>query len=199
MSSKSLTTNGENDYLNDTNLPLINDNFVIISGCSGGGKSSIITELTGRGYSTVLEPGRQIVKEQSIINGDALPWLNLQKFLDLVLSRYLLQYNSQKKQNQFIFFDRGIVDATLINQSQPTYFENAAKQFRYNPLVFLVPPWKQIFVSDKERKHSFEAAQKEFNELLIKYKNFGYKTILIPQLSVQERVDFILNNLETLK
>ena len=38
MNSKSLATNLEDDYLKDTNFPLINDNFVIISGCSGVGK-----------------------------------------------------------------------------------------------------------------------------------------------------------------
>ncbi len=61
--------------------------------------------------------------------------------------------------------------------------------------MFLVPPWEEIFTGDKERKHDFESARKEFDELLVKYKKFGYKTILIPKVSVNERVDFILNQL----
>ena len=48
---------------------------------------------------------------------------------------------------------------------------------------------------DAERKHDFESAKKEFNELIIKYKNFGYETVLIPKISVKERADFILNRL----
>ncbi len=199
MNQEKHATNLEDNYLKDTNFPLVNQNFVIISGCSGGGKSSILTELESRGYSIVLEPGRQIVKEQHAIDGDALPWTDLQKFLDLALSRYLLQYNSQQEKEQFVFFDRGIIDALQLNQPQATYFENAAKNFRYNQLVFLTPPWKEIFASDPERKHSFESAKQEFEELHIKYKNFGYEVVLIPQLPIKERVDFIMNKLDPKK
>ncbi|MBA3816886.1 MAG: AAA family ATPase [Parachlamydiaceae bacterium] len=185
----------ENDYLNETNFPVVRNNYVIISGCSGGGKSTLLSELASRGYSFILEPGRQIVKEQTAIDGNALPWINLEKFLDLALSRYLFQFNSQKDQQQLVFFDRGIIDSVQLYASQPEYFRNAAKNFRYNRSVFLVPPWEEIFTCDTERKHSFESAKKEFDELLIKYKNFGYETILIPKVSVKERADFILEKL----
>lgn len=188
----------ENAYLNEKNFPIIKKNYVVISGCSGGGKSTLLSELVKRGYSVVFEPGRQIVKEQHAIEGDGLPWTNLQKFLDLALSRYLYQFNSQEQTNQYIFFDRGIIDAVQLELPQPSYFQNAAHNFRYNRLVFLVPPWKEIFANDAERKHDFESAKKEFDDLLIKYKNFGYETILIPKLSVKERADFILEKLGAL-
>jgi predicted ATPase len=58
-----------------------------------------------------------------------------------------------------------------------------------------VPPWEEIFASDPERQHDFLSAKKEFDELLIKYKNFGYETVLIPKISVKERADFILEKL----
>lgn len=190
-----MSPNLENDYLNETNFPVTKNNFVIISGCSGGGKSTLLSELAKRGYSVMQEPGRQIVKEQSAIDGDAFPWTNLDKFLDLALSRYLFLFNSQSEQQQIVFFDRGIIDAVQLNSSQPEYFQNAAKNFRYNRLVFLVPPWEEIFTGDTERKHSFESAKKEYEELLIKYKNFGYETLLIPKVSVNERVEFILEKL----
>ena len=96
-----------------------------------------------------------------------------------------------------IFFDRGIIDAVSLDGSQPEYFLNAANNFRYNPLVFLVPPWPEIFCNDTERKHDFNAAIKEFEELLIKYKNFGYQIILVPKVSTTERVNFILNTLHS--
>jgi predicted ATPase len=185
----------ENNYLNETSFPIIKHNYVVISGCSGGGKSSLLSELVSRGYCVVLEPGRQIVKEQTAIEGDALPWINLNKFLELALSRYLFQFNSQKESQKFIFFDRGIVDAIQLDRSQPDYFQQAASKFKYNRLVFLVPPWEEIFANDAGRKHNFESAKKEFNDLLIKYKNFDYETVLIPKASVKERVNFILNKL----
>lgn len=95
----------EDQYLSETNFPIVKNHYVVISGCSGGGKSTLLSELASRGYPIVLEPGRQIVKEQLAIEGDALPWVNLDKFLELVLSRYLYAFNSQKG-DQTIFFDR---------------------------------------------------------------------------------------------
>jgi predicted ATPase len=187
----------ENAYLNETSFPVVRNHYVIISGCSGGGKSTLLAELASRGYPIVLEPGRQIVKEQTVIGGDALPWSNLHKFLDLALSRYLHQFNSQKQSQQLIFFDRGIIDALLLNQPQPDYFQHAAHQFRYHRRVFLVPPWEEIFAGDAERKHDFASAKQEFDELLIKYKHFGYETVLVPKTSVKERADFILEKLGT--
>ena len=47
---------------------------VVISGCSGGGKSSILAELGRRGYHVIPEAGRQIVREQLFIGSDGLPW-----------------------------------------------------------------------------------------------------------------------------
>ncbi len=184
----------EDTYLSDTSFPIVKSNYVVISGCSGGGKSTLLSELASRGYSVVPEPGRQIVKEQIAINGDALPWVNLNKFLELALSRYIFQFNSQKEED-LIFFDRGIIDALQLDASQPKYFQRAAQNFRYNRLIFFVPPWEEIFASDTERKHSFESAKQEFDELLIKYKNLGYETVIIPKMSVKERADFILNKL----
>lgn len=186
--------NQEDSYLSEENFPIVRENYVVISGCSGGGKSTLLSELASRGFHVVEEPGRQIVKEQIAINGDALPWSNPEKFLDLALSRYIHQFNSQRGQ-RLIFFDRGIIDALQLDFSQPDYFQRAAQNFRYNRLVFLVPPWEEIFANDAERKHNFVSAKKEYDELLIKYKNLGYETVIIPKISVSERVDFVLGKL----
>jgi len=40
--------------------------FVVISGCSGGGKSALMIELGQRRYATVEKPGRRIVKEEML-------------------------------------------------------------------------------------------------------------------------------------
>ena len=52
------------------------DRFVVISGCSSGGKSTLIAELGKRGHAVVDEPGRRIVKEELASGGSALPWLD---------------------------------------------------------------------------------------------------------------------------
>ena len=56
------------------------DRFVVISGCSGGGKSTLLSELGRRGYGTVEEPGRRIVREEMLGEGSALPWTDATAF-----------------------------------------------------------------------------------------------------------------------
>jgi predicted ATPase len=56
------------------------DLFVVISGCSGGGKSTLLTELGRRGYVMVEEPGRRIVRAEMPGDGLALPWVNATAF-----------------------------------------------------------------------------------------------------------------------
>lgn len=50
--------------------------FVVISGCSGGGKSTLLAELGRRGHDVVEEPGRRIVRQELESGGRALPWID---------------------------------------------------------------------------------------------------------------------------
>ena len=56
------------------------DHRVVISGCSGGGKSTLLEALRERGYAVVEEPGRRIVREELASNGSALPWIDAAAF-----------------------------------------------------------------------------------------------------------------------
>ena len=185
--------NIEDEYLSDTSKQIEKDNFFVLTGCSGGGKSTLLTELERRGYAIIPEPGRQIVKEQEAIGGRGLPWKDLGWFLELALSRYIFQFNQNEKVNKIIFFDRGIIDAVQLTRKQGSYFKNAANKFRYNKKVFMLPPWEEIYKTDSERKHSFKDAVKEYEELLVKNKNFGYEIFIVPKDSVEKCVDFILS------
>jgi predicted ATPase len=57
------------------------DRFVVISGCSGDGKSTLLAELSRRGYCVVEEPGRRIVKKELKGDGSALPWVDTTAFV----------------------------------------------------------------------------------------------------------------------
>ena len=72
------------------------DEFSVLSGCSGGGKSSLLAELDRRGYATVPEPGREIVKQQLSVGGDGLPWENALKFTLMMVSRYMDDFDRMR-------------------------------------------------------------------------------------------------------
>ena len=173
---------------------------VIISGCSGGGKSSLIDELARRGYQTFAEPGREIVKEQLQIDGPGLPLgEDFSLFAELCASRIMNRYNSLGSVSAPVFFDRSLVDPVSAyvraKLQPPAHLHKAAKIYRFHARVFLTPPWPEIFRTDAERKHGFDEAMAEYDQLLKTYPVYGYETVLVPKLSVAERADFVLARL----
>ena len=51
----------------------MNDHFFVVTGGPGSGKTSLITELARRGFHTIPESGRAIIREEMDSGGDALP------------------------------------------------------------------------------------------------------------------------------
>lgn len=169
--------------------------FYVITGCSGGGKSTLLSELEKRGYQVFPEPGRQIVKEQLSVDGDGLPWKDAMKFAELCVSRAMYFYNSAIPLDQPVFFDRSVIDnisgIERLGLPMPVYFLQTLVRYRYANRVFLVPPWREIFSQDTERRHSYAEAKHEFHALQQAYGSNGYEVVLIPTLPVSERADFI--------
>jgi predicted ATPase len=170
--------------------------FIVLSGCSGGGKSSLLAELGRRGYAVYEEPGRQVVKEQLLIGGDALPWGNVDLFLELTISRSTHHLVQAARSDAIAFFDRGIIDQINGYPARgldvPKHLRAAADAFRYRELVFVVPPWREIFANDAERRHSFEDAVANHDALVRTYEHFGYRPMIVPKFDVSARADFVL-------
>ncbi len=173
---------------------------VIITGCSGGGKSTLLTELGRRGYRVFPEAGRQIVREQDWIGGDALPWSAPAKFAELLLSRSLHQRIMAAGEPGLAFFDRSVVEPlsglARMGLPVPAHFEGAGQLCRYDETVFVAPPWPEIHHVDAERRHGFDEALDEYEPLLATYRRLGYRLIELPRLPVAERADFVLAELE---
>ncbi|MFA7263576.1 MAG: AAA family ATPase [Caulobacter sp.] len=169
---------------------------VVITGCSGGGKSTLLAELARRGHRVFPEPGRQIVKEQDWIGGDALPWDAPAKFAELALSRGLNQRITAATAGGLAFFDRGIVEPLSgleqLGLPVPAHFRRAAQVCRYDETVFVAPPWPEIFRADAERRHGFDEAVAEYGPLTAAYARLGYRLVELPKVEVAARADFVL-------
>jgi predicted ATPase len=170
------------------------DRYILISGCSGGGKSSLLGELHQRGHNTIEEPGRRIVTQQIAEGGDALPWTNLAAFA----SKSMNVSREDRKQAEgcagLVFFDRGLVDAACaLEHATGIQSLQLVASERYHQRVFLTPPWPDIYITDSERKHGFEAAVAEYNRLLLAFGQLNYDIQILPFMSVHERADFVLS------
>ncbi len=172
------------------------NNLIVLSGCSGGGKSTLLDELAKRGYTTVEEPGRRIVRQETEQQGTALPWIDMEAFARRAVAMALADLDNAPDSG-WVFFDRGLIDAAsaLHHVCGDGFLCELKQKHRYNPLVFLTPPWPEIYVTDGERQHDLAAAIEEYERLLRDYSDLGYETIILPKLSVSKRADFILNRL----
>ncbi|RXM41237.1 ATPase [Chryseobacterium sp. CH21] len=177
------------------------DNSVlyIMTGGPGAGKTTLLDELNRNGLETVPEEGRKIIKEQIDSGNDGLPWLNKELFAELMFAESVKSYLkiSHMPNTKPVFFDRGILDTLgymrLENIPIPKSMEAKAREMVYHNNVFILPPWKEIYENDQERKQTFEKAILTFECMKDIYQEYGYNLIEVPKAAVGNRARFVLD------
>ncbi|WP_299989034.1 AAA family ATPase [uncultured Ruegeria sp.] len=172
--------------------------FVVLSGCSGGGKSTLLKEMARRGYSTVPEPGRRVIAEERQCDGSALPWVDPEAFCRRIIEIAVSDIRSVA--DDLVFFDRSALDAMIWYDRTDTPLEPSVREqilhLGYDPRVFLFPPWPEIFKQDEDRRHNWAAAIAEFEALCDRLLSYGFETTLVPKGSVAFRADWLEEQLE---
>lgn len=175
--------------------------FYVVTGGPGSGKSSLITELRVRGFSTAGEAGRGIIQDQAAIEGRGLPWTDPLLFAELMLSWDMRSYHLAEQDKGIVLFDRGIPDVLgylrLVGMPAPPHLQAASRKFIYNRTVFIAPPWREIFQQDRERKQDFEEAVRTYDALAAVYQELGYQPVELPRAPVEERVRFVLSRIDS--
>ncbi|CDF78860.1 ATPase, AAA family [Formosa agariphila KMM 3901] len=175
---------------------------IVITGGPGTGKSSIINELQKKGYSCLEEISRQVTlqaREEGIE----------QMFLTepLLFSERLLKgrkaqfYEANTSIQPCVFLDRGVHDVLaymdFIGDKYPETFKNVCDSLAYDH-IFILKPWKEIYKSDAVRYENFEQALQIHECLVNTYEGFNYTLIDVPFDTVENRADYILNEIKTL-
>lgn len=175
------------------------NDFVVISGCSGGGKSTLLDALKDLGHDVVKEPGRRIVAEELAIGGSALPWNDPVAFAHRAIRLSLADRECSRQGSGWVFFDRGLIDAAsaLENLTGKPFLKRLAQRHRYSRCVFLTPPWPEIYVKDNERRHDLDDGVDEYRRLCEVYPSLGYKLHILPKVSVEDRANLVLEILAT--
>ncbi|AQS38638.1 putative ATPase [Shewanella psychrophila] len=172
------------------------NNFIVFTGGPGSGKTSVINALMDSGFLCTNEVGRQVILSQVAQKGAALPWNNKLAFRDEMVRQEMLAHHHYQNSTHRVFFDRGIVDSygysTLEKLTVSEKLINGCQTLRYNPNVFIFPPWEAIYSNDTERKQEFEEAMTTYEHMVSAYQEFGYSLIEVPKTSVVERLTFIL-------
>jgi len=113
-----------------------------------------------------------------------------------ILRRDIQEYERAHKIDGPAFFDRGIGDALCMlyncNGMDMSEVYELNARYPYSSPVFVLPPWKSIFVNDSERDQTFEEAMQISERLMVWHVNLGYSVLEVPFGTPEQRVAFIL-------
>ncbi len=173
------------------------NSIIAITGGPGTGKSSVIKSLEKDGNICLHEVSREITARAQQEGVDQLFLENPILFSEKLLEARIQQYQRARSIQRDIFLDRGIPDVVAymdyLGTTYPSKFTRACEENKYD-LIFILPPWKEIYLNDSERYESFEQALEIHENLKKTYIQYGYEPIEVPKDSVENRKNFILNN-----
>ena len=172
---------------------------IVLIGGPGTGKTTLINALKIKGYNCMEEISRQITLEAQEKGIEQLFLEDPLLFSEhLLLGRQKQFLEANAIEDGVVFFDRGIPDVVAyldyLKTSYPNTFKTICSQHIYDK-IFILKPWKAIYKQDNERYETFEQALILHNFLVKTYTDYGYSIIETPFGTVEERLDFILNNL----
>lgn len=169
--------------------------FYVVTGGPGSGKSTLIAALAADGVATMPESGRDVIRAQTAAGGSALPWRDRAAFAAMMFARDVANYRNAQRKDGAVFFDRGIPDVvgylTLCGLNIPEEIARTSAALRYNPIVFIAPPWREIFINDAERKQDVAEAEATYAAMRETYTALGYDLVVLPRAPVLERAAFI--------
>lgn len=170
---------------------------IALTGAPATGKTSICHKLEEMGYDVFHEVARDIIADSLERGSDVVPWDNLDAFSALVWERRMEDYNSAAA--EFSFYDRTVLDTLsyLFKDDVPVRpnwaMDMETVQF---DKIFLLPVWEEIHSLDSERMETLEDCIEVERCLLETHKNYGYDVVIVPKLSIEERIQFIIEELK---
>jgi predicted ATPase len=173
---------------------------IVISGGPCSGKTALIHYLDKEGYPVKHEISRDVILEARKQGIEQLFLENPILFSQKLLEGRLKQFQEAEScKKPMLFYDRGMPDVTaymdFVDSHYPEKFSKTCFENRYD-VIFILPPWKEIYHTDDERYESWEQAEKIYHYLKDSYKNYGYDIHEVPVGTLKDRVQHILNTLK---
>lgn len=179
-------------------LKLKNNKKVVLAGGPSTGKTSILNKLKKNGYKCFDEAAREILSNFNE-KGDGFKSNPIEISNEILINRdfdFKSSENIQCKDN-VVFFDRGVHEITAYLRSiekSNEFWENIVHNYNYD-VIFIFPPWKEIYTKDLNRIEDFEEAKKISPFIYEIYKTNFERVIEVPELIIEDRVKFILERL----
>lgn len=164
----------------------------VITGAPCAGKSTVISELSKRGYNVVYETVREYV-EAELAKGRTLQDIRSdgKTFQRSLISRKK-EIEDTMDPETVVFFDRAMPDSL-------TYYRSVGLDPAEIMHLCIARKYAQIFLLDRlpiktdhVRDEDNDTAALLEAQLEADYKLLGYEVIRVPLMPIDERVEFIL-------
>ena len=172
----------------------LKNNKYIFTGGPGAGKTTVLDTLKLRGFRSIIDVAREIIKTRlaSGVNPRPEPSQFARDIFDSEVANYL-----SVPPDEVCIFDRSIVDALGMLHSCQLVSMNEVNsyllQYPYNTKVFFFPPWENIYCTDSERDQSWTESVVDSDYVKTWYSQCKYKLIEVPIGNIEDRVSFIGN------
>lgn len=171
------------------------NNFFVLTGGPGGGKTSLLQALKERGINFIPETARAII--QNRLRAGLPPRPAPREFALEIFERDWENYAGNISVTDPLFFDRSFLDsAAMIHEADLEMYaaiREVVDRNRFNNKVFITPPWEAIYQADSERDQTWEEAVHVYQRLYTWYEDQGYDLVVLPKGSIEQRVEFVLH------
>ena len=174
---------------------------IVITGGPCSGKTTIIEELRKKGFPILEETAKEIVEKRR-----DFPFTEEEAKIrqNLIFNEQLRKEELAEKQNyETLLLDRSIIDGLAYvnlycNENYKKEFSEKIKNTDYDLILLfeLLPFESEGFRSKNE---NVEEARKIHDSLYNSYKGLGYNIIIVPKMSVEERINFVLEKINLLQ
>lgn len=171
-------------------------NWYVITGGPSSGKTATVKALEEKGYRVVPESARILI-DQEIAKGKTLEEIRVDEMeFQKKVFNMKVELEDKTSKDEIVFFDRGLPDSIAyyqIYKGDISKIMDLCKNRRYNKIFFLEQiPFKKDYARIED-----EAMAKKISILLKKaYLDLGHNVIIVPIMSVQERVNMILSKIK---
>lgn len=170
------------------------NNWYVITGAQGSGKSTTIEALEKLGYTTVPEAARVIIDEANAVGVSTSELRkNEQAFQEVVMKRKIAT-ETNLSSDETVFLDRGMQDTLAYMRAYDfpvaAWIEDIFQESNYKK-VFILEPLDN-YEKDYARIEDIAFVQKLHHLLIDAFKQYGMQPISVPRGSVEDRVNFIM-------